>query len=205
MEALLHGMLLAFGLILPLGVQNVFIFNQGAVQSRYKGALPAILTAAICDTILILLAVGGVSVIIFRFSWIQNLFFTVGCLFLFYMGWTLWRTNVSPVKKEKATVVSAKRQVAFAASVSLLNPHAIMDTIGVIGTTSAIYPGFEKGLFAMGCVAVSWLWFFGLAFAGRKTGQLDTDGILLKKLNRVSAFIIWVLALYMAYQVLTSF
>ncbi|AKP77163.1 arginine exporter protein [Priestia megaterium Q3] len=26
----IHALLLAFGLILPLGVQNVFVFNQGA-------------------------------------------------------------------------------------------------------------------------------------------------------------------------------
>ncbi len=31
-EAIIHGVILAFGLILPLGVQNVFVFNQGAIQ-----------------------------------------------------------------------------------------------------------------------------------------------------------------------------
>jgi L-lysine exporter family protein LysE/ArgO len=30
-EAIFHGILLAFGLILPLGAQNVFVFNQGAI------------------------------------------------------------------------------------------------------------------------------------------------------------------------------
>lgn len=38
MEPLIHGMILAFGLILPLGVQNVFIFNQGQhikIQARF--------------------------------------------------------------------------------------------------------------------------------------------------------------------------
>lgn len=29
LAALLHGIALAFGLILPLGAQNVFVFNQG--------------------------------------------------------------------------------------------------------------------------------------------------------------------------------
>lgn len=28
-EATIYGLVLAFGLILPLGVQNVFVFNQG--------------------------------------------------------------------------------------------------------------------------------------------------------------------------------
>lgn len=53
MEALIHGFTLAFGLILPMGVQNIFIFNQGINQPTYTKALPAIFTAAVCDTILI--------------------------------------------------------------------------------------------------------------------------------------------------------
>lgn len=28
--AIIHGIVLAFGLILPLGAQNVFVFQQGA-------------------------------------------------------------------------------------------------------------------------------------------------------------------------------
>ena len=34
----------------------------------------------------------------------------------------------------------------FQRSVSLLNPHAILDTIGVIGTNSIQYIGSENGL-----------------------------------------------------------
>ncbi|TMZ55245.1 amino acid transporter, partial [Klebsiella pneumoniae] len=59
--AFLHGIVLAFGLILPLGTQNVFVFNQGASQPKFRGAVPVILTASLCDTLLILLAVVGVS------------------------------------------------------------------------------------------------------------------------------------------------
>ncbi|MDQ0200221.1 hypothetical protein [Neobacillus ginsengisoli] len=47
LEAILHGMILAFGLILLLGVQNVFVFNQGASQSDFVRALPVIITASI--------------------------------------------------------------------------------------------------------------------------------------------------------------
>lgn len=40
MEAIVHGIILAFGLILPLGVQNVFVFSQGATQPKLIRALP---------------------------------------------------------------------------------------------------------------------------------------------------------------------
>lgn len=59
MDVFIHAVVLAFGLILPLGVQNVFIFNQGLTQKKYLHALPAIITAGISDTPLIGAAVGA--------------------------------------------------------------------------------------------------------------------------------------------------
>lgn len=77
----IHALLLAFGLILPLGVQNVFVFNQGANQRTIKQALPVVVTASVCDTILILVAVLGVSAVAATFSFFQALIFGIGFLF----------------------------------------------------------------------------------------------------------------------------
>ena len=65
-EAIIHGIILAFGLIIPLGVQNVFVFNQGASQPNIWSG-PVVLTASICDTLLILIAVQGVSLVLLTF------------------------------------------------------------------------------------------------------------------------------------------
>ena len=48
--AIIHGIVLAFGLILPLGAQNVFVFQQGALQPRLYQALPVVITGALCGT-----------------------------------------------------------------------------------------------------------------------------------------------------------
>lgn len=200
MEPLLHGVILAFGLILPLGVQNVFVFNQGATHNKFTNALPAIITAGVCDTILIYLAVAGVSIIVFSFEWLKILLFLVGFFFLAYMGWVMWKNTPEINTNQEQNRFSARRQVTFAASVSLLNPHAIMDTIGVIGTSSLAYTGYEKWVFTVACIVVSWIWFFFLAISGRKIGQIDKNGTFLKRMNQVSALIIWFMAIYMGYQ-----
>lgn len=202
-EPLVHGILLAFGLILPLGVQNVFVFNQGATHQRFASALPAVITAGVCDTTLILLAVAGVSIVVLSFAWLKALLFFVGFLFLTYMGWLVWSSTPEVRANQENNTFSARRQIAFAASVSLLNPHAILDTIGVIGTSSLAYTGTEKGLFTVACITVSWIWFFFLAFTGRKVGQLDKNGKFLKRMNQVSAIIIWAMAVYMGNQLYT--
>lgn len=200
MEPLIHGILLAFGLILPLGVQNVFVFNQGATHKKFTNALPAVITAGLCDTILIYLAVAGVSLIVFSFEWLKILLFLVGFFFLTYMGWVIWKDQPEVSTDSDRKHFSARRQITFAASVSLLNPHAILDTIGVIGTSSLAYNGYDKWAFMLACIAVSWVWFISLAIVGRKIGQIDGTGNLLKYINQISAIIIWIMAIYMGYQ-----
>lgn len=194
--AVLHGIILAFGLIIPLGVQNVFVFNQGALQPTYIKALPVVITAAICDTILIVAAVSGVSLLVLTFGWLENIIFGVGIVFLLYMGFVLWRTNTAT--ETEGQRFSTKKQIIFAASVSLLNPHALLDTIGVIGTNSLNYAGDLKWAFTLSTIAVAWLWFLGLALTGRYFGKLDHTGKLMALLNKISGLVVWGVAVYMA-------
>lgn len=203
-SVLLHGFILALGLILPLGVQNVFVFNQGAVQSRFVNALPAIITASLCDTLLISLAVLGVSVVVLEYEWIRTVLFLLGICFLVYMGMVTWKSKPPGQAQEEARSFTPKRQIVFAMSVSLLNPHAVLDTMGVIGTSSLQYSGMDKLTFAVVCIAVSWLWFLGLGIAGRAAGRMDASGKLLSTLNRISALIMWGTAGYLGVSLILS-
>ncbi|WP_243521734.1 LysE/ArgO family amino acid transporter [Bacillus pseudomycoides] len=201
-NAILHGIVLALGLIIPLGVQNVFVFNQGASQPNILRATPVVLTASICDTILILIAVQGVSLMLLTFSWLTTTLYVIGFFFLVYMGWMIWKSG-STKETIEAKSMTIKKQIIFAASVSLLNPHAILDTIGVIGTNSIQYVGSEKWAFTFTTITVSWLWFIGLAFAGRVLGKIDSSGNTITILNKISGVIIWGVALYMLKQLIT--
>lgn len=203
-EAVLHGIVLAIGLILPLGAQNVFVFNQGALQPKLMRALPVVVTAGVCDTILIVAAVSGVSLLILTFHWLETIMFAVGILFLLYIGISLWRSTPSSVEVESEKF-SPKKQILFAASVSLLNPHAIIDTIGVIGSNALSYTGEARFAFTLTTIIISWCWFFGLALAGRMLGKMDTSGKFIGMLNKISAFVVWGVALYMAIRLLGKF
>lgn len=202
MEPFIHGLLLALGLILPLGVQNVFIFNQGAIQPTLKKALPATITASICDTVLILLAILGVSLIVMQYDWLRLTLITGGVIFLMYMGFLTWVAKSNSQSDPQSMQMSTKKQIVFALSVSLLNPHAILDTIGVIGSSSLVYAGTEKIIFTATCIVVAWCWFHGLCIAGRSLKKIDTSGKFLRILNKVSAIIIWITAIYMVNSIL---
>ncbi len=200
---MIHGIILAFGLILPLGVQNVFVFNQGATQTKFRRTLPVIITASLCDTVLISLAVLGVSVLVFGIYWIKLVLLLAGILFLTYMGFVSWNSNPNSTSFERKAL-STRKQIAFAMSVSLLNPHAIMDTIGVIGTNSLTYTGTEKLVFSIACISISWIWFFSLAFVGRQIGRLNNSVLFIRILNKLSAVIIWGTAIHLVFSLFSG-
>jgi len=201
LSAFLHGIVLALGLIVPLGVQNIFIFNQGATQPKFQKALPSIIAASLCDTILICIAVLGLSLIIFEIPALKLSIFIVGFIFLIYMGYNTW--NQPPIDLTmNSGAFSAKKQILFAISVSILNPHAIMDTIVVIGTSALKYNGSAKIIFTLTCILISWMWFFSLAIAGCNIRKLNKSSMILTIINKIAAIIIWAVAFYIGVQIL---
>ncbi|WP_054703867.1 LysE family transporter [Bacillus sp. JCM 19041] len=200
--AMVHGLILSLGLIIPIGPQNIFILNQGAAHRGMRGALPAVLAAAISDTLLILLAVFSVSVLVLAIPALELGMYAIGFCFLMFIGYSIWKNSFS-VQSGGAPPLSARKQMMFATSVSLINPHAVIDTVGVIGTNSLHYHFFyEKVAFAVVCIGVSWVAFIGLAWVGGWVRSVDGKGHLMKMINRCSAIVIWGVALFIGYQLI---
>ena len=199
--AFVHGFILALGLILPLGVQNLFVLQQGMQQPRFRRTLPAVMTAASCDTLLIAGAVSGVSLLLLELQWLQVALLFLGSVFLFYLGWKNWQgagnTAAAVIQTEPLT---SRQQILFAVSVSLLNPYAFLDILGVIGTSSLQYAGPEKLAFTFAAVLVSWLWFTTLSLLGGVFDHLPARWQQPRQLQRLSAVFIWGSAVYLLYQ-----
>jgi L-lysine exporter family protein LysE/ArgO len=204
-KAFLHGFMLALGLILPLGVQNLFILQQGMLQPDFWRTLPAIITAAACDTVLINAAVSGVSLLFIARPEARVTLLVAGGIFLLYMGWKNWRSPVAAAKDSPAALLTPRQQIVFAMSVSILNPYAFLDTFGVIGASSLQYTGMEKTAFTAAAVLVSWFWFTGLSLAGQVLGRLPDVMRNPLYINRFSAVFIWGSAFYLLLQGMQSF
>jgi L-lysine exporter family protein LysE/ArgO len=193
-EAFLQGLVLAFGLILPLGPQNMFVLNQGINHRRWRRALPVALAAGACDTLLIVLAVTGVSLAVLAVRWLNLALTVIGIAFLAYMGWVSWRNAGAATGDIDVASAAwpARRQLSFAVSVSLLNPHAILDTVAVIGPTSLSYPAGQLRLAFTGAVVLnSWLWYLGLITIGHVLRSSQRVRVLQVWMNRASAAVMW--------------
>jgi len=202
LNAFTHGVFLAFGLIMPLGMQNIFVFNQGATQRHFFHALPCVLTAFVCDAILILASVLGIAFIVLALPWLKPLIFIFGICFLLYMGWVIWRKQ--PRHHTEIEPLSARYQIAFAISVSFLNPHALIDTIGIIGSNSLHFIGQDKWAFTLACLLVSLCWFIILALSGSCFKTVDKSGRGILIVNKLSAIIMWCTAGYLSYCLIYS-
>jgi L-lysine exporter family protein LysE/ArgO len=116
-------------------------------------------------------------------------------IFLGVIGWLTWRSEPSANETAQAAARwPLDRQIVFAASVSLLNPHAILDSIGVIGTSALAYVGSARWVFAAACILNSWVWFVVLAGAGQ---LVSSSGQVRRWLNKASAVIMWGCAIYL--------
>lgn len=197
LEIIIHGIILALGLILPLGVQNIFIFTQGATQPSLARALPACITASICDTILIVLSVSGLSFLMLQLNGLRTFIMIGGILFLVYMSISIWRS--SPTKKLQGTALSVKKQILFACSVSFLNPSALVDIVGVIGTSSLQYSGYDLFLFTVSCITVSWIWFFSLMLVGSRIKNFSNQLKVMTIFNKSAAIFIFAMAIYLTF------
>jgi L-lysine exporter family protein LysE/ArgO len=133
------------------------------------------------------------------FAWIKLVLLGTGVIFLSYMGWLTWNTPLVNRCDNEDKRLTVKQQILFTVTVSLLNPHAVLDTIGVIGASSINYMGNEKVLFTIACILVSWCWFLFLAVMGWKVGKQKGFTQLFGVVNKISAIFMWLSAIYMAY------
>jgi L-lysine exporter family protein LysE/ArgO len=160
----LAGILLGLGLILPIGAQNVFVIGQGVAVGLPR-ALWAAVAAALCDCLLILLGAAGAAALLARVPPVRLVMLAAGAAFLYLLGIRALRAS-SPEDLDVAGArLRPRHVVARTAAVSLLNPHAILDTVGVIGAAISAQPSAHRLAFGVGTATASWLWFLVLAVA----------------------------------------
>ncbi|GLZ80276.1 hypothetical protein Afil01_50830 [Actinorhabdospora filicis] len=170
----LTGLVLGLGLIVPIGAQNVFVFGQGLAVGMPR-ALWAVVAAACCDTILIVAGAAGAAALVTKVPGLRYVLLVGGAAFLGFLGVRSLRAKPSGEVETAREVVSVKGVLARTAMVSLLNPHAIFDTVVVIGAAIAAQRQDTRLSFALGTVSASWLWFLVLAVAAAGLRGILTD------------------------------
>jgi L-lysine exporter family protein LysE/ArgO len=88
----------------------------------------------------------------------------IGIAFLAIFGVLAFR---APPEEEADEVKSVGRPLAMIAQtvgVSLFNPHAVLETVGVLGGAIAAQTAENRIEFACGVIAASWVWLLMVGF-----------------------------------------
>lgn len=170
LSAFVPGLLLGFSLIVAIGAQNAFVLRQGL---RGEHVLGICLTCALSDAVLILAGVAGFAQAGARLPWLEPAMRYGGALFLLLYGLGSIRAAVrSGAALTPADAASAGASAGLGMALvkclglTWLNPHVYLDTVALIGSVSTQFAP-DKGLFALGAITASFLFFFSLGYGAR--------------------------------------
>ncbi|MBA2650820.1 MAG: LysE family transporter [Tatlockia sp.] len=158
-----NGLMLGMSLIAALGPQNIFLIRQGAQR---KHALLSALICFFCDIILVCASVAGLHEALKVHPSLQVWITAFGVAFLSYYGIKAFKQAFNTKTKEETKKQQDRSRlqiVMLALGFSLLNPHAIIDSLIIIGSGSSQFPEHPQA-FLMGVISASFLWLSTLTF-----------------------------------------
>ncbi len=169
MNAFFSGFGLGAGLIIAIGAQNAFVLARGVHRDR---AVLAAVICTVCDMLLISLGVAGLGALVAKNTTLISITTIGGALFLSWYGWRALRSALSGGRLTPAEndPTSLRLFLATALAVSLLNPHAYLDTVVLLGGVSSRFPETQRFMFAAGAMSASACWFFSLGLGGTTFG-----------------------------------
>ncbi len=171
------GLLFGLATAFPVGLQSFVVMNQG-LRFGYPRVLTGIVTASLCDTLLIVAGAAGASALLADANERVPVLL-IGIAFLSIFGILAFR---APPGEEVGEVKSLGRPFAMIAQtigVSLFNPHAVLETVGVLGGAIAAQTAENRIEFACGVIAASWVWFLMVGFgASALQGRLTAPARL---------------------------
>ena len=182
---------------MALGPQNIFLIRQGALR---RHVVLSTLTCFISDAILITASVAGLHHLLELHPAWQAWISALGFLFLMFYGLRSMYyalTVATDLEKKEHSVQGRKQIILLSLGFSLLNPHAIVDSLVLIGGGSTRYPGHQSA-FLSGVLTSSLIWFTMLTL----TAYYFSEAIRQKHVWKRMEFISGVLMIYLGFKLL---
>lgn len=200
MTVYLNGLLLGLSLIMALGPQNVFLIKQGALR---KHALLSVMVCFACDLILIYASVTGLQKILILHPNLQILITWFGVAFLLYYGFKAFQQSFKIERQSNHIQQNSSRWqiVLLALGFSLLNPHAIIDSLVIIGSSSNQFPDHPQA-FMFGVISASLLWFTSLTLTSHYFSDVLARVSVWKRIEFSSGILMVVLSIKLAMRIL---
>ena len=165
LEGYLNGLFVGASLIIAIGAQNAFVLGQSLKREHHFSAA---LLCMIADALLILAGIFGLAVLLEHSTLAMQLARWGGVAFLVGYALLALRRALFPRALQTGEQPARSRGAVLLTTlaVTLLNPHVYLDTVVLIGAVGSQQQA--PGIFALGAVSASVLWFSSLALAGSR-------------------------------------
>ena len=164
--ALLEGFFIALGLIMVIGVQNIYVLRYGILG---KHVLLLVLTCWLSDVLLMSIGIFSMNSFSEGSTLWTSILSIVGATFLFLYGAGAFYSAIRgkqplDIDLHQQNTPSAWRVWLTVMAITYLNPHTYIDTVLLIGSVGASYESPQEIYFLIGASVASLLWFACLGF-----------------------------------------
>lgn len=198
MEAAVQGYLVAISLIMAIGAQNAFVLRQG-LRREHVGAV--VLACATSDAILIALGVTGFGIMSAKVPWLGDAMRWGGVAFLLIYGALRFKAALTGGEALRPTVGEAAplgKVLVTCLVLTWANPHVYLDTVVLLGSISAQYPG-QRLTFGVAAACGSFSFFAALGYGARLLAPVFANPKAWVVLEVVVGVTMWAIAAGLAF------
>lgn len=201
--AYLQGLLIGFAFVAPIGMQNVYVFNNGL---SYKLARAWLYTFIVWvfDALFCVAAFYGIGALIAKNELLKIVIMLLGGLLTAYIGWSIIRSANQRALTSSESKQSLKQAFLSALVVSWANPQALIDGTMMLGASRGTLSVSESIFFIIGVVSASFIWDMGMTTAFNVFANKISDR-LLRGINLVSGAIVAVYGIFLFIEGLKNF
>lgn len=191
----LRGILIGFAFVAPIGMQNIYMFNN-ALSNKMSKALLYNFLVWFCDALFSFAAFYGIGALISANEIVKIIVMLVGGALTSYIGFNIIRSAKQTAIGSDSKKQTLKQALMTALIVSWRNPQAMIDGTMMLGASRATLTFEQSILFITGVVTASFIWDHGITIGFNLLRDKLPKKFLLA-INLISGIIVAIYGLYL--------
>ena len=191
----LRGILVGFAFVAPIGMQNIYMFNN-ALSNKMSKALLYNFLVWFCDALFSFAAFYGIGALISANEIVKIIVMLIGGALTSYIGFNIIRSAKQTAIGSDLKKQTLKQALMTALIVSWGNPQAMIDGTMMLGASRATLTFEQSILFITGVVTASFIWDHGITIGFNLLRDKLPKKFLLA-INLISGIIVAVYGLYL--------
>lgn len=191
----LRGILVGFAFVAPIGMQNIYMFNN-ALSNKMSKALLYNFLVWFCDALFSFAAFYGIGALISANEIVKIIVMLVGGALTSYIGFNIIRSAKQTAIGSDSKKQTLKQALITALIVSWGNPQAMIDGTMMLGASRATLTFEQSILFITGVVTASFIWDHGITIGFNLLRDKLPKKFLLA-INLISGIIVAIYGLYL--------